>query len=129
MRRLFSLPSRAPELRRVKHYYVVKAHADLLFVVVQKVFVNLDCRRDIRIKSQVLLSRSGLLPLCSVLEKKQAHCWRRHSRQSKQPIRMGGTISTLVFQPPPATFLHNKKHFWLQTRNQIRIPVFHVDRR
>ncbi|CAN0340988.1 unnamed protein product [Hapterophycus canaliculatus] len=42
---------------------------------------------------------------------------------------MGGTISTLVFQPPPATFLHNKKHFWLQTRNQHRIPVFHVERR
>ncbi len=42
---------------------------------------------------------------------------------------MGGTISTLVFQPPPATFLHNKKHFWLQTRNQNRIPVFHVERR
>eukprot|EP00752_Nemacystus_decipiens_P001426 g1406.t1 len=41
---------------------------------------------------------------------------------------MGGTISTLVFQPPPATFLHNKKHFWLQTRNQHRIPVFHVER-
>lgn len=42
---------------------------------------------------------------------------------------MGSAISTLVFQPPPATFLHNKKHFWLQTRNQHRIPVFHVDRR
>lgn len=43
--------------------------------------------------------------------------------------KMGTTISTLVFQPPPATFIHNKKHFWLQTRNQIRIPVFHVERR
>ncbi|CAM9457927.1 unnamed protein product [Choristocarpus tenellus] len=41
---------------------------------------------------------------------------------------MGTMVSTLVFQPPPTTFLHNKKHFWLQTRNQNRIPVFHVER-
>ncbi|CAM9681984.1 unnamed protein product, partial [Ectocarpus sp. 12 AP-2014] len=50
----------------------------------------------------------------------------RDSKAERERGQMGGTISTLVFQPPPATFLHNKKHFWLQTRNQHRIPVFHV---
>lgn len=50
--------------------------------------------------------------------------WTQHGEEI-----MGGTISTLVFQPPPATFIHNKKHFWLQTRKQTRIPVFHVERR
>eukprot|EP00640_Fibrocapsa_japonica_P002727 CAMPEP_0113944730 /NCGR_PEP_ID=MMETSP1339-20121228/36221_1 /TAXON_ID=94617 /ORGANISM="Fibrocapsa japonica" /LENGTH=247 /DNA_ID=CAMNT_0000950031 /DNA_START=73 /DNA_END=813 /DNA_ORIENTATION=+ /assembly_acc=CAM_ASM_000762 len=41
---------------------------------------------------------------------------------------MGSLISSLVFQPPPPTFIEAHKHFWLQTRTNNRIPAFFIDR-
>ena len=40
-----------------------------------------------------------------------------------QPCKMGNLISGLLFQPPPATFLHPSRHFYLQTKTGSRIPV------
>lgn len=93
-------------------------------------------RDDLPYHAVVVLSSlgKGFLPktkLCRGLlgVSEIAEGWADAQRGSGEREGMGGTISTLVFQPPPATFLHNKKHFWLQTRNQHRIPVFHVERR
>lgn len=41
---------------------------------------------------------------------------------------MGDAISTLLFQPPPATYLHPSRHFWLNPRNGNRIPAFYIER-
>ncbi|KAG5176907.1 Alpha/Beta hydrolase protein [Tribonema minus] len=41
---------------------------------------------------------------------------------------MGTAISSLVFQPPSLTYMHNAKHFWLDTRTMNRIPAFFIDR-
>ena len=41
---------------------------------------------------------------------------------------MGDAISSLLFQPPPATYLHPSRHFWLNTSNGNRIPAFYIER-
>jgi pimeloyl-ACP methyl ester carboxylesterase len=41
---------------------------------------------------------------------------------------MGDAISSLLFQPPPATYLHPSRHFWLDTSNGNRIPAFFIER-
>jgi fermentation-respiration switch protein FrsA (DUF1100 family) len=43
---------------------------------------------------------------------------------------MGGSISSLVFQPPEVTYVHAKKHIiWLKTKKDANIPAFYLDRR
>ncbi|EEC47093.1 predicted protein [Phaeodactylum tricornutum CCAP 1055/1] len=41
---------------------------------------------------------------------------------------MGDAISSLLFQPPPPTFLHPSRHFWLNTSHGSRIPAFFIER-
>ena len=41
---------------------------------------------------------------------------------------MGDTISSLLFQPPPPTYLHPSRHFWLNTSEGSRIPAFFIER-
>lgn len=41
---------------------------------------------------------------------------------------MGEMISSLLFQPPPPTYLHPSRHFWLNTANGGRIPAFYIER-
>jgi len=41
---------------------------------------------------------------------------------------MGDAISTLLFQPPPPTYLHPSRHFWLNTATGSRIPAFFIER-
>lgn len=41
---------------------------------------------------------------------------------------MGDMISTLLFQPPPPTYLHPSRHFWLTTESGSRIPAFYIER-
>jgi len=41
---------------------------------------------------------------------------------------MGESISTLLFQPPPPTFLHPSRHIYLTTSTGTRIPAFFIDR-
>mmetsp|Transcript_18623 Transcript_18623/g.33778 ORF Transcript_18623/g.33778 Transcript_18623/m.33778 type:complete len:291 (-) Transcript_18623:111-983(-) len=41
---------------------------------------------------------------------------------------MGDMISSLLFQPPPPTYLHPSRHFWLNTSMGGRIPAFFIDR-
>ena len=41
---------------------------------------------------------------------------------------MGDAISSLLFQPPPPTFLHPSRHFWLNTGHGSRIPAFFIER-
>jgi len=41
---------------------------------------------------------------------------------------MGELISTLLFQPPPPTYLHPSRHFWLHTKLGHRIPAFFIER-
>jgi pimeloyl-ACP methyl ester carboxylesterase len=36
-------------------------------------------------------------------------------------------ISSLLFQPPPITFIHPSKHFYLTTSTNSRIPCFYLD--
>jgi pimeloyl-ACP methyl ester carboxylesterase len=40
---------------------------------------------------------------------------------------MGGMISSLLFQPPPPTYLHPSRHFWLNSA-ESRIPAFFIER-
>lgn len=40
---------------------------------------------------------------------------------------MGDLISSLLFQPPPPTYLHPSRHFWLTTSTQTRIPAFFIE--
>jgi len=42
---------------------------------------------------------------------------------------MGDAISSLLFQPPPPTYLHPSRHFWLTTELGSGIPAFFIDRR
>jgi pimeloyl-ACP methyl ester carboxylesterase len=45
-------------------------------------------------------------------------------------IRMGTTISNLVFQPPPLSYANAKKHLkWLKTKSSASIPAFYIDRK
>jgi pimeloyl-ACP methyl ester carboxylesterase len=41
---------------------------------------------------------------------------------------MGDAISSLLFQPPPPTYLHPSRHFWLNTSKGSRIPAFFIER-
>lgn len=41
---------------------------------------------------------------------------------------MGDAISSLLFQPPPPTYLHPSRHFWLNTEKGARIPAFFIER-
>lgn len=41
---------------------------------------------------------------------------------------MGDAISSLLFQPPPPTYLHPSRHFWLNTSMGGRIPAFFIER-
>jgi len=41
---------------------------------------------------------------------------------------MGEMISSLLFQPPPPTYLHPSRHFWLNTAEGGRIPAFFIER-
>jgi pimeloyl-ACP methyl ester carboxylesterase len=41
---------------------------------------------------------------------------------------MGDAISSLLFQPPPPTYLHPSRHFWLNTERGSRIPAFFIER-
>jgi abhydrolase domain-containing protein 17 len=41
---------------------------------------------------------------------------------------MGDAISSLLFQPPPPTYLHPSRHFWLHTAHGSRIPAFFIER-
>lgn len=41
---------------------------------------------------------------------------------------MGDAISSLLFQPPPPTYLHPSRHFWLNTSRGSRIPAFFIER-
>jgi abhydrolase domain-containing protein 17 len=41
---------------------------------------------------------------------------------------MGNAISSLLFQPPPPTYLHPSRHFWLHTERNSRIPAFYIER-
>ena len=41
---------------------------------------------------------------------------------------MGDAISSLLFQPPPPTYLHPSRHFWLNTSLGGRIPAFFIER-
>ncbi|CAB9496932.1 Protein ABHD17C [Seminavis robusta] len=41
---------------------------------------------------------------------------------------MGDLISSLLFQPPPPTYLHPSRHFWLNTSTGSRIPAFFIER-
>eukprot|EP00559_Dactyliosolen_fragilissimus_P009065 CAMPEP_0184868776 /NCGR_PEP_ID=MMETSP0580-20130426/31745_1 /TAXON_ID=1118495 /ORGANISM="Dactyliosolen fragilissimus" /LENGTH=281 /DNA_ID=CAMNT_0027369881 /DNA_START=149 /DNA_END=991 /DNA_ORIENTATION=- len=41
---------------------------------------------------------------------------------------MGDLISSLLFQPPPATYLHPTRHFWLESTSGGRIPAFFIER-
>lgn len=41
---------------------------------------------------------------------------------------MGDMISSLLFQPPPPTYLHPSQHFWLNTFTGSRIPAFFIER-
>jgi len=41
---------------------------------------------------------------------------------------MGDAISSLLFQPPPPTYLHPSRHFWLDTKHGSRIPAFFIER-
>ena len=37
-------------------------------------------------------------------------------------------ISSLLFQPPPPTYIHPSRHFWLDTSYGTRIPAFFIER-
>ena len=41
---------------------------------------------------------------------------------------MGDAISSLLFQPPPPTYLHPSRHFWLNTAAGGRIPAFYIEK-
>ena len=41
---------------------------------------------------------------------------------------MGDMISSLLFQPPPPTYIHPSRHFWLNTSYGTRIPAFFIER-
>mmetsp|Transcript_35803 Transcript_35803/g.55089 ORF Transcript_35803/g.55089 Transcript_35803/m.55089 type:complete len:279 (+) Transcript_35803:134-970(+) len=41
---------------------------------------------------------------------------------------MGDAISSLLFQPPPPTYLHPSRHFWLNTAAGGPIPAFFIER-
>lgn len=41
---------------------------------------------------------------------------------------MGDLISSLLFQPPPPTYLHPSRHFWLTNKYGNRIPAFFIER-
>jgi len=41
---------------------------------------------------------------------------------------MGDLISSLLFQPPPPTYLHPSRHFWLINGFGGRIPAFFIER-
>jgi abhydrolase domain-containing protein 17 len=41
---------------------------------------------------------------------------------------MGSAISSLLFQPPPPTYLHPSRHFWLNTSRGSQIPAFFIER-
>lgn len=41
---------------------------------------------------------------------------------------MGDAISSLLFQPPPPTYLHPSRHFWLNNSKGFRIPAFFIER-
>ena len=41
---------------------------------------------------------------------------------------MGDAISSLLFQPPPPTYFHPSRHFWLNTKHGSRIPAFFIER-
>lgn len=41
---------------------------------------------------------------------------------------MGDLISSLLFQPPRATYVHPSRHFWLETSCGDRIPAFFIER-
>jgi hypothetical protein len=41
---------------------------------------------------------------------------------------MGEAISSLLFQPPTATYLHPSRHFWLTTSSGSSIPAFFIER-
>jgi len=40
---------------------------------------------------------------------------------------MGEMISSLLFQPPPPTYLHPSRHFWLHNAKGGRIPAFFIE--
>ena len=51
------------------------------------------------------------------------------TKGSKNPaLKMGDAISSLLFQPPPPTYLHPSRHFWLNTSTGSRIPAFFIER-
>uniref|UniRef100_A0A7S3PW20 AB hydrolase-1 domain-containing protein n=1 Tax=Chaetoceros debilis TaxID=122233 RepID=A0A7S3PW20_9STRA len=41
---------------------------------------------------------------------------------------MGDLISSLLFQPPPPTYLHPSRHFWLTNKYGNRVPAFFIER-
>lgn len=41
---------------------------------------------------------------------------------------MGDLISSILFQPPPPTYLHTSRHFWLNNANGGRVPAFYIER-
>ena len=41
---------------------------------------------------------------------------------------MGDMISSLLFQPPPPTYIHPSRHFWLNNSYGARIPAFFIER-
>ena len=43
-------------------------------------------------------------------------------------LTMGNAISSLLFQPPPPTYLHPSRHFWLNTAHGSRVPAFYIER-
>lgn len=43
---------------------------------------------------------------------------------------MGLNLSSLVFQPPAVTYLNAKKNIiWITSKNGVKIPAFHINRR
>jgi hypothetical protein len=47
----------------------------------------------------------------------------------KKNLRMGDTVSTLLFQPPPPTKLKEEKVIWLKTRRGATVPAFYISYR
>ena len=43
-------------------------------------------------------------------------------------VGMGSIISSLLFQPPPPTYLHPSRHFWLTNKFGGKIPAFFIER-
>jgi hypothetical protein len=62
---------------------------------------------------------------------KQALIAKHYIKPHLQPTKyndMGDAISSLLFQPPPPTYLHPSRHFWLNTSEGSRIPAFFIEK-